>query len=324
MKSSPRFLIAGLCILLAAACILPLVIPIPPESGTLPARQLADEDSQFIDVNGLEVHYKETGRGGPPAVLLHGFVSNVYTWHKVLGPLGENRRALAFDRTGFGLTARPMPPYAGDNPYTQTAHAQLTADLLDELDIEQAVLIGNSVGGAIALLTALAHPERVAALVLADAAVYVGTGAPSWTRPFLALPQVRRMGPLLARTLRDRAGSFLGAAWYDSSGVSPEVIPGYLAPFQVDDWDRALWEFTLASEDLDLASRLSELNIPVLVITGDSDMIVPSFLSERLAEDIPGAELVVIKNCGHVPQEECPEEFLAAVDEFLERVAPPG
>jgi pimeloyl-ACP methyl ester carboxylesterase len=85
----------------------------------------------------------------------------------------------------------------------------------------------------------------------------------------------------------------------------------------VADWDRALWEFTLASRDLKLSRRLEELRLPVLVITGDDDRIVPTAESLRLAEEIPGAQLAVIPDCGHVPQEECPQRFLQAVQGFL-------
>jgi pimeloyl-ACP methyl ester carboxylesterase len=86
---------------------------------------------------------------------------------------------------------------------------------------------------------------------------------------------------------------------------------------RAEDWDRALWELTAASHPLGLEDRLDEIGVPVLVITGDDDRIVPTEQSVRLASELPDAKLVVIPDCGHVPHEECPEAFLKAVRAFL-------
>lgn len=323
MKRIRRILLALLSILVLSAFILPLVIPIPPLRGTRPARELAYPDSRFLQVRGIELHVQQAGAGGVPLVLLHGFGASTFSWREVLAPLGQSRLVIAFDRPGFGLSQRPLPPYPdGNNPYSQTAQAQLTVSLLDTLGIEQAVLVGNSAGGTIALLTALEYPERVTALVLVDAAVFKGGGAPGWLRPLLRLPQVQRLGPLYVRSIRDRGRDLIDLAWHDPSKVTPAIVAGYTLPLQVENWDRALWELTLASQDLDLASRLGELDLPVLVITGDDDRIVPTAESVRLAREIPAAELAVLPACGHVPQEECPEAFLQAVEAFLGRLEP--
>jgi pimeloyl-ACP methyl ester carboxylesterase len=83
------------------------------------------------------------------------------------------------------------------------------------------------------------------------------------------------------------------------------------------DWDRALWELTAANAPSGLPDRLAELKLPVLVVTGDSDTIVPTELSVRLAEELPNAELEVVPACGHVPHEECPQAVLDAIQAFL-------
>jgi len=189
---------------------------------------------------------------------------------------------------------------------------------MDGLGIERAVLVGNSAGGTISLLTALEHPERVAALVLVDPGVYAGGGgAPGWALPLLNLPQVRRIGPLFVRNIREWGLELVATAWHDPSKITAEVIAGYTRPLQVENWDRALWELTLASRDSDLPARIGGLEMPVLVVTGDDDRIVPTADSIRVAGEIAGAELVVIPACGHVPQEECPNAFLEAVETFL-------
>jgi len=97
------------------------------------------------------------------------------------------------------------------------------------------------------------------------------------------------------------------------------VWEGYLKPLKAQNWDRALWELTRASHALDLPERLGEVAVPVLVVTGDDDRIVPTGQSVRLAGELPQADLVVIPNCGHVPQEECPDPFLRALEDFLSK-----
>ena len=87
---------------------------------------------------------------------------------------------------------------------------------------------------------------------------------------------------------------------------------------KVDNWDRALWEFNQAPRATGLSTRLNEIKLPALVITGDDDRIVPTKDSVRLAGELPNAQLVVIPNCGHTPQEECPEPWLEAVTRFIQ------
>jgi pimeloyl-ACP methyl ester carboxylesterase len=213
-----------------------------------------------------------------------------------------------------------MPGEWGErNPYTPEAQANLTVGLMDALGAKKAFLVGHSAGGAIALLTALTYPERVEGLVLVGAAVYTGGGTPRLVRPLLNTPQMRRLGPLFARRIQDWGIEFARSAWHDPERITPEVWKGYQKPLQAENWDRAFWELNRASHPFDSIEELEELDVPVLVITGDDDRIVPTEQSVRLAQELPGAELVVIPNCGHLPQEECPEAFLQAVEAFLAR-----
>lgn len=300
----------------------PLVIPIPPLPEPLPVTALMDEDSRFVEVNGIDVHYKQYGSGEPVMILLHGFGASTFSWREVMKPLAEAGTVIAFDRPAFGLTERPMPgDWEGESPYTLNSQVRLLIGLMDRLGVERAVLIGNSAGGTVAMAAALAHPERVSGLVLVDAAIYAGGGAPAWIRPLLRTPQFDRLGPWFARSIAGEQGdAFLKAAWHDPSKITEEIIQGYRKPLQLANWDRALWELTKASGESRLAERLSDLSMPVLVVTGDDDRIVPTADSLRLANEIPGARLAVFANCGHVPQEECPEPFLEAVFDFLTEI----
>ncbi len=318
MKRWKKLLLGILIVLLLVVLVGPFLVPVPPLTDTVSERELADPDSQFISVGELTVHYKERGSGQPVFILLHGFGASVFSWREVMKPFSELGRVIAYDRPAFGLTSRPMPgEWQGENPYSPESQAAIVIGLMDALGVEKAWLVGNSAGGTVSVYTALTYPERVSGLILVDAAIYTGGGSPAWARPFLSTPQMRHLGPLLARQIATNGDDFIRAAFHDPSLVTPEILAGYRKPLRAHHWDRALWELTAASRPLGLADRLNELALPVLVITGDDDRIVPTEESIRLGSDVPGAALVVIPNAGHLPHEEKPAEFMQAVREFL-------
>jgi pimeloyl-ACP methyl ester carboxylesterase len=316
MKKVLRGLGIVLTVILVLALVVPFLIPVPPLENTVSAESLADDDSKFIEVNGLNVHYKTYGEGEPVFILLHGFGASLFSWHEVTASLAEYGTVIAYDRPAFGLTERPLE-WEGESPYSQASQVELVIGLMDALGIEKATLVGNSAGGTISMLAALKYPERVEQLILVDPAVYAGGGAPAWIRPLLGTPQMRHLGPLFARQLEAQGTEFIKTAWHDPSQITPEVFEGYKKPLQVNDWDKALWELTVSSGESKLAEHLTEFNMPVLVITGDDDRIVPTEQSLQLADEIPNAKLVVIAQCGHLPHEEKPVEFMKAVTDFL-------
>lgn len=319
MKNRFLRILGGILIFLLVVLLIgPFLVPVPPLENTVTAESLADKDSQFIEVNGVNVHYKLNGNGESVFILLHGFGASLFSWREVTAPLAEFGTVIAYDRPAFGLTERPLE-WEGESPYNQDSQVELVIGLMDALGIEKATLVGNSAGGTIAMLTALKYPERVEQLILVDPAVYAGGGAPAWVRPLLGTPQMRHLGPLFARQIQARGPELVKLAWHDPSRMPPGVMEGYQKPLQVNHWDKALWELTVSSRESGLGERVNEFDLPVLVITGDDDRIVPTEQSVRLASEIPNAELVVIPQCGHVPHEECPNEFIRAVTDFLGR-----
>jgi len=317
MKINKKLLIAvtGLIAILTLG---PFLVPVPDLEGTTAPKILAFPDSNFVTINNLTIHYKTAGSGDPVMILLHGFGASQFTWQAVVPELSTAGRVIAYDRPAFGLTDRPLS-WEGINPYSDEVQVNLVVDLMDEFGFDQAVLIGNSAGGKLATKTALAFPYRVTALVLVDAAIYAGGGAPSFVKPLLKTPQMQHIGPLIARRIQT-SNKFLESAWHDPSKITEETINGYRYPLQVQNWDKALWELTIASSTSDLEEELETIQLPVLVLTGDDDRIVPTEQSIQLAEDLPNAELKILDSCGHLPQEECPEAFLDAVLGFLEHL----
>lgn len=311
----------GIFLMIVFGCllILPLIIPIPPPKHVKPVQQLADADSQFIEINNIAFHYKTQGSGSPPLVLLHGFGASLYSWREVMLPLAEYHRVIAYDRLAFGLTERPTQ-WEGDNPYTSSAALHQLEQLLAAQQIDSPILIGNSAGGTLAIAYTIAHPDTVHALILVSPAVGSGGSRYANLGWLLQTPQMQRIGPLLVRGIQRSGLDMIEQAWHDPTNQPADTLPLYTKPLQAENWDFALWQYSTARDGDALNLTLHDLNLPVLVITGDDDRIVPTQNTINNAREIPNASLVVLPNCGHVPQEECPTEFLSTVNEFLAKL----
>ena len=181
-----------LAVLLVLVVVGPLLVPYPPIADAVSAQQFAGPDSHFVTVSGISVHYKRYGQGQPTFILLHGTLLNTDTWRMVAEPLAQQGTVIAYDRPSFGLTSRPMPgDWTGESPYGYEAQTDLLISLMDTLGIRRAILVGNSMGGAIAALTAQRYPDRVQALILA-APGQTAHGTPDGIRWLFATPQLRR------------------------------------------------------------------------------------------------------------------------------------
>jgi pimeloyl-ACP methyl ester carboxylesterase len=312
------FLIFVLIIVLLIA---PFFLTIPALENTKPVDELVDSDSEFVKLGGLDVHYKQRGDGSPVIILLHGYGASTFSWRSVMKPLADYGKVIAYDRPAFGLTERPLPgDWQGDSPYSLDSQTSLLLALMDEMKIKKAILVGNSAGGTVALNAALKHPDRVQGLVLVDAAIFVDKQKPQWQQFIMKLPQLRRVGPLFIRSIENKGDDLLRSAWHDPEKVTSEILEGYRKPLQANNWDKALWEYTIVSGASNLQNRLGEVNVPALVISGDDDQIIPLDDSLRLAQSIPGARAKVMYACGHVPQDECPDQFMIALGDFIDQV----
>ncbi|MBN1310801.1 MAG: alpha/beta hydrolase [Anaerolineae bacterium] len=299
----------------------PLLVPYRPVTGAAAPQELAEPDSQFITVSGVSIHYKSYGRGEPAFILLHGTLASTYTWHSVVEPLAGIGTVIVYDRPPFGLSSRPMPnEWDGESPYSYEAQADILIGLMDELDIPQAVLVGNSMGGSIAMLAAQRHPDRVQALVLA-AAGQTGHGFPGAARWLFATPQMRRLGPLFLRSYAERFGMELYTkSWHDPSRIRVEDTNAYMTLLHIQNWDRGLWELLAAAKPFETVLDAQAITVPTLVITGDDDRVLGTAANIEMAGKIPGAQLEVVAKCGHVPQEECPDDFVGAVSRWLDNL----
>ena len=325
LKTMAKIVGVAVVVIIVLLAVGPFLIPVRPLEGLASAQQVAPSDSEFVTIpfegtDGIDIHYLVEGSDsvseGPTFVLLHGSLFNAFTWNQVMDFFAERGHVIAYDQIPYGLSEKLV---AGDwtegNPYSSDAAVDQLVAFLDAQDVKNAVLVGSSYGGVLAVQAALAQPERVEALILVDAAVYVQEEMPAW---LMDLPQMRRLGPLFARQL-GRNEAFLRQTYLNPDQISDERIALTGIHTQVTDWDIALWEYLRAwSVDIaELAARIPEIQQPALVVTGDSDTVVPVTDSQRLDSELPNSELVILPSCGHVPQEECPEAFKEAVDAWL-------
>ena len=323
MKRLLKIVLTLLAVVLLIVLVGPFLIPVRPLEGLSAPAALAQENSQFLTLDfpgtdGIELHYRAGGEGEPAFVLLHGFAGSLFTWDAVFDDFAAKGRVLAYDRPPFGLSERlVVGDWTEANPYSPDAAVSQLFALLDEQGIERAILVGNSAGGTLALRAALAQPERVAGLILVSPAVMAGGGAPAFVQPLLRSPQLQRLGPLIARALLGQGDTLESRAYYDASLVTAEQRVRSRLGVQVENWDRALWEFTAASQASNLTETLAEIAVPVLVVSGENDLVVPASQSIALGGRLPNAEVVVIPACGHLAQEECPVALLDAVNGWL-------
>jgi pimeloyl-ACP methyl ester carboxylesterase len=287
-----------------------------------PAAALADPDSRFATFAGLEVHHKVAGDPAQPAVVLHHhFYGNVFTWRHVLADLGGDHLVAAFDRPGFGLTERPPPDARLPSPYARETSARITVELLDHLGIEQTVLVGSSAGGTAALETYARAPQRVRGLVLLSPAITGDVGPPAALRPLMRSAQAARFAPqLIGRLAGEVTLERIARSWHDPSRATEDDLDAYLRPLQVEGWERGYLGVFGAEDPPDLRALLPRIEVPTLVVGGASDTVIGPAWNRRTAAAIPGARFELLPECGHTPQEECPDELLAVVRRFLAEV----
>jgi pimeloyl-ACP methyl ester carboxylesterase len=239
-------------------------------------------------------------------------------------PLAERGRVVAYDQIPYGLSAKPLPgTWAGDNPYSKAAALSQLWALLDELGIEQAILVGNSSGGTLALEAAQAEPQRVRGLILL--APWVHSKRPILPQWLVDLPQIKRLTLLLARML-GRDSPLLDYGYADPSRIDAERRALTGVHREMANWDAA-WAALLQrslTDPVEIAKHLGEIDTPALVITGTEDRIVPPADTLDTARALPNATYAELPACGHLPQEECPGQVMDVIGQWLDGLSVDG
>jgi len=291
-------------IVLAALVFVLWPVPFAHDTGSWMAQ--AGVEPRYETIDGLRLRYVRKGEG-PPVLLLHGISSSLYTWKDVLPALAAHHDVIAVDLPGFGDSAIPSPA-SGDRI------ARSVVGLMDRLGITRASIVGNSLGGAIAIAIAARLPDRVDRIVLIDAAGY--NFAPA-DRPLLLRVAGAIPAPVLeALPVRPMVALGLRQVFHDDALVTPDKIAEYVAPMRRPGASAALHGLLLGTDDLHFPGVIREVRAPTLILWGRYDTWIPPRDADRFAADIPGARVLMMET-GHMPQEERPAETAARVEEFL-------
>jgi 2-hydroxymuconate-semialdehyde hydrolase len=266
------------------------------------------EIANSIQTGSYNTNYHDVGEGFP-LVLLHGSgpgVSAYANWNKLFPLLGKNHRMIAPDMVGFGYTDRPEGIQYGMNAWVQQ-----TIDLFDALNIEQADLVGNSFGGALALAMAVKYPNRVRKLVLMGA---MGVNFPityGLDRVWGYQPSIENMKELLDIFAYSRAlvTDELAKLRYETS-----IQPGFQESFgSMFPAPRQNSVVAMANNEV----YLRMVKHPTLIVHGREDRVIPIETSLKLIQALENAELHVFGKCGHWTQIERTEDFANIVELFL-------
>jgi pimeloyl-ACP methyl ester carboxylesterase len=283
-----------------------------------PAEELkarwAPAPSAFLALDGMQVHLRDEGpRDDPmPILLLHGTSDSLHTWDGWVPPLVQSgRRVIRVDLPGFGLTG-PFP----DGDHRIAAYPPFLSNLLDALDVGRVAVAGNSFGGQVALELALAEPGRVDRLVLVDALAYPRSASKVPIGFVVAsVPGLNRvMDFVLPRSLVEAS---VRSVYGDPSLVTPELVDRYYE-LALREGNRAALRNRFGDlPDEAYSQRMRSLRLPVLLLWGGKDQLIPIAAAERFLADIPGSRLVTFPDLGHVPHQEDPEASVGPVLAFL-------
>ncbi len=301
---------------LLLACLIPGLaagcrpVPAPPASLS---RDWGER--RTFDYQGIKINYYEAGQG-PPVLLLHGFGGCAYTWRHLIPPLAAAHRVLTLELKGYGLSDKPR-----DGHYAVADQAEIVAAFIRSQDLHDLVVMGHSMGGGVALMTYLKlqqdDPGRINRLVLIDSAGY-----PQKLPWFIRLAKIPGAA-VLAALLPPRfaAAMVLKKCYYHKDRITQEQIDTYAYYGSLPGAREAISQTAkqILPKDIDLLTeQYKGISVPVLVIWGVEDEVVPLRVALNFMRDLPHAQMVPLRRCGHIPPEEEPQATRQAIMDFLE------
>ncbi|MEP6718430.1 MAG: alpha/beta hydrolase [bacterium] len=264
--------------------------------------------------------YKEEYGRGDPILCLHGFGASIFTWHYFIDPLSRYNKLILVDLKGFGSSAKP-----DDQQYSIHNHADALHELIVQNDWRKLTLIGNSYGGALALLLAMRLQEtdssRLSKLVLIDAGAYKDylPGYLKLMRTFLGKAMVFLL------PARQTVKFVLNLSFYNREKINEQQIATYSRPLSDPGNRNALLETARQCIPADadaLVNKYKEISVPTLILWGRHDKVISLKVGELLSQTLPNSVLEIFEECGHIPQEEQPEKTIASISRFLDRGLP--
>ena len=313
-----KWLLRVLAVLIALLVIAFLLLRVPDTNPEEMRAKYGSSPSQFVELDdGLTVHLRDEGpdsgdRDAQAIMLLHGSNADLHTWQAWADDLKKDYRVIRFDQIGHGLTG---PSISGN--YELSDFHSTIGQLADRLDLDRFVLVGNSMGGAIAMGYALENPDRLDGLVLVDAggADIKREGSGNLAFTLARVPGLgAAMSQLLPRSLVERS---LSQSVANQDVVTDEAVDRY--------WEMARYpgnrgatrkRFSTPRQSF-TDDDVRAVQIPALVMWGEGDALIPVEAANWYDERLPNSTLVIYEGIGHLPMEEAPERSLADLRVFL-------
>ncbi len=273
-------------------------------------------DTQFMTLNnGLKIHYTDTGRHDRSAiVLVHGFSASLHTWDAWKTNLEEDFRVITLDLPGHGLSRAEDPEQATIARFTEVVN-----EVTEDLGVDRFTLAGNSMGGNTAWSFALAYPEKLDGLILVNASGWPENAEDAESDPFifrlLANPLARTVMKDLDMTSLTRSG--LEDSYTDQSFVTDELVERYVALSRAPGHRATLLAIVAGDRVEATADAMAQITMPTLVMWGRDDNLIPVSSAQKFADTIPGSNLVIYDNVGHLPQEEWAAQSVEDVRAFM-------
>ncbi|MFT7683210.1 MAG: pimeloyl-ACP methyl ester carboxylesterase [Moritella dasanensis] len=286
--------------------------------GEMPIEDLnslyANEESQWMDVNGMRIHYRDEGNpNGQPIVLIHGILSSLHTWDDWNKSLAADYRIISLDVPGFGLTGGPENP----DDFSEDLLHDSFAQFINQLQLENFILAGNSLGGYISAHYAANNPDNVKKLILIDPA-----GAPQDLPFILSLASMPGINSLAANVFPPFIVAMgVKDVYGDQERITKANMDRYIH-LSLRPGAKQAYANTIAMLD-EKNSKQQPLNFatitaPTLLMWGEKDIWVPPELSELWLANISGSTLITYPDAGHVPMEEIPEKTLQDALDFID------
>ncbi|HSS19520.1 MAG TPA: alpha/beta hydrolase [Pyrinomonadaceae bacterium] len=259
--------------------------------------------------------YREVYGTGDPILFLHGLGANIFTWRSLVEPFSRDHKVILVDFKGNGKSPKPL-----DSSYSVADKTNEIYQLIMEEDLINLTLVGNSLGGGIALLLAIrlteTHPGRLKRLVLIDSAAdkrYV---------PFPVKVLRSFLGPLLISLSPSSLAArlTLRLCYFEANKITAEQVKAYAEPLASKEGKHAFLQTVqqcIPENTDELLSKLATLTVPTFILWGRQDKVIPLAVGEILNRAIPNSTLEVLDECGHIPQEEKPAETIALISRFL-------
>ena len=270
---------------------------------------------QYVQVGNIRTRFWALGDGESPAILLHGLGGYLENWEDNVAAIAQSRRVYALDLVGFGRSDKPHVKYS--IPYlTEFVHEFMIVQ-----DIDRTALIGESMGGAIALQFALQYPQLVEKMVLA-ASVGFGKEVSIYLR-IMSLPI---LGDMFTRPSREGTAQLLRQLFHDQDLITDDWIEEDFEMSSLQGAQRCLLSALRSMGNIwgvrsvvyqQILNRLEVIEVPTLVIWGAQDRILPVRHAHQAVKRLPNARIHIFDSCGHVPNIERAEEFNALVLDFL-------